>query len=86
MEKLIKIPDYLKTAFVYPVTKDEGLEILGYVHENGDTYALIRLSERQGFAKKLLVRYNGHDEPYINTAIRGHRCRLYLSDCKKVIH
>lgn len=85
MEKLVRIPEHVKTAFIYPITKEESLEILGYVRENGDTYALVRMSKRREFAKKLLVRYNGHEEPYINTSMCGHRCRLYLSDCKKVI-
>ncbi len=86
MEKLVRIPEHVKTAFVYLITQDESIEILGYVRENGDAYALVRMSKRREFAKKLLIRYNGHNEPYCSMSVNGRRERVYLSDCRRVVH
>lgn len=59
------------------------LEILGYTSENGENYAFTRKNDR---VRKVLIRYNEHDEPYCSLLINGRRERVYLSDCRRVVH
>lgn len=66
----------------YPLAIDVQLEIFGFVTENGDSYAIVRSN---GQMRKLLVRFNGNDEPYVSTSARGIRTRVYLSDCRRVM-
>lgn len=66
----------------YPIAKDEQLEIFGFITENGDSYAIVRSNNQW---RNLLVRYNGHDEPYISTNAGGKRIRVYLSDCRRCL-
>ena len=69
----------------YRVNPGYKLEILGYYQENCESYALVRTAGKKT-TRRLLIKWNGHGEAYVSPTVAGRKERVYLCDCKKIVH